>query len=143
MIDKKSQFAYLIFVKVLEKSGWLLERSYQRTSLALEHLLHCLDSKETGGDQLAWLGRTVPYSTGKFRSGRTSGCDLVQSSPVKVTHSKLLRDLMSWILNICKDGNSTTSLGNQLQCQDLHLHTTVKNVFPFTGWNFPCSTSCF
>lgn len=34
----------------------------------------------------------------------------------RVSHSKLLRAMLNWILNTSEDGDSTVSLGTLLQC---------------------------
>ena len=38
----------------------------------------------------------------------------------RVTHSRLHRTLFRWVLNISREGDSTTSLGNLFQ-QQMHL----------------------
>lgn len=81
------------------------------------------------------------HSTISARSGlwRTPGPTLCTKQGQSQSYSKLLRALSSWVLNISKDGESTTILGNLFQC----LTTlTVKNILPccslWSIWlNFP------
>ena len=48
---------------------------------------------------------------------RTSGdCPVPAPAQSRVTHSRLPRAASSCLLNVSKDGDSTTPLGNRLQC---------------------------
>ena len=51
------------------------------------------------------------------------------------SYSGLFRDAATWVLNISKGGDSTTSLGNRFCC--LTTLTITKKLFLMYKWNFP------
>ena len=57
----------------------------------------------------------------------------------RVTCSRLHRTLSRRILNISREGDSTTSLGNLFQCSVTHR---VKKFFLMFRWNFLCFILC-
>ena len=56
----------------------------------------------------------------------------------RVTYSRLHRTLSRQVLNISREGESTTSLGNLFQCS---ITLKVKKFFLMFSWNFLCFRS--
>ena len=72
------------------------------------------------------------------------GSDLCgSSSPTpcqsRVTYSRLHRTLSRWVLNISREGDATTSLGNLFQCS---ITLRGKKFFLMFRWNFLCFSLC-
>lgn len=69
----------------------------------------------------------------------TTGDHQVQPLLKLVPCSKLHRKASRWILNIFKEGNSTTSLGSLFQCS---VTLKVKKLSFMFVWNFLCYSLC-
>ena len=70
----------------------------------------------------------------------TSVGHLVQPScQSRVTYSRLQRILSRRVLNISREGDSTTSLGSLFQCS---VTLRVKKFFLMFSWNFLCFSLC-
>ena len=70
----------------------------------------------------------------------TSGDCLVQTPcQSRVTYSRLHRTASRQVLNISRDGDSTTSLGNLFQC---FVTLKVSKLFLLFRWNFLCFIVC-
>jgi len=70
----------------------------------------------------------------------TSGGHLVQPScQSRVTYSRLHRNASRWVLNISREGDSTTSLGSLFQCS---VTLRVKKFLLMFRWNFLCFSLC-
>jgi len=57
----------------------------------------------------------------------------------RVTYSRLHRTLSRQVLNISREGDSTTSLGRLFQCS---ITLRVKKFFFVLSWNFLCFSLC-
>ena len=57
----------------------------------------------------------------------------------RVTQSRLHRTSSSWVLNISRERDSTTSLGSLFQCS---VSLKVKKFFLMYRWNFSCFSLC-
>ena len=70
----------------------------------------------------------------------TSVGHLVQSPcQSRVTYSRLHRILSRWVLNVSREGDSTTSLGSLFQCS---VTLRGKKFFLMFSWNFLCFSLC-
>lgn len=82
------------------------------------------------------LWTSVHRNTGQCRSEETAGCHPIQPLPQTIVkYSKFLRAVWSWALNICKNWDSTTSLGNLFQCW---ISLTVNVFVLISRQNFLC-----
>lgn len=93
-----------------------------------------------------WTG--CHRNTGQCRSEETSGCHPIQPLPQTIIkYSKFLRTMWRWALNICKNWDSTTSLGNLFQCWisltvNIFVLVSRQNFLCCNLWRLPLSFCC-
>lgn len=65
--------------------------------------------------------------------------DINESNPLlkQDSDSRSHRKACRWVLNLCREGHSTTSLDKLLQCS---IALAIKKLFCMFVWNFQCSS---